>query len=314
MGRDNLVRSLQGKESVAINLKDPRGQEMVHRLVARADAFVHNFRAGVPERLGVDWQTLREVNPRLVYQYGAAYGSTGPYRRQPAIDHVIAAFAGTTAHQAGDGEVPLKEQGADPVSSLGVGVSLLLGLRARDRTGDGQYVESAMIQSNLHMNIEDALDYHGKPARRRADRLQRGTGPTHRLYETAAPGLGYPTGPWVNPAARWIFLSVVEDDDFDRFCTAADRGDLMADRRFATRGAASETVRRSRPIWRLSSRRGRPGNGKAACSERAWGAWWPTKCPSTGSSIGARRPDRSRWSFRRSMPPSEAPIAGPLRP
>ena len=177
------------------------------------------------------------MNPRLVYQYGAAYGSTGPYRRQPAIDHVIAAFAGTTAHQAGDGEVPLKEQGADPVSSLGVGVSLLLGLRARDRTGDGQYVESAMIQSNLHMNIEDALDYHGKPARRRADRLQRGTGPTHRLYETAAPGLGYPTGPWVNPAARWIFLSVVEDDDFDRFCTAADRGDLMADRRFATRGA-----------------------------------------------------------------------------
>ena len=104
MGHDNLVRSLQGKENIAIDLKDTGGQAILHRLVARADAFVHNFRLGVPERLAIDYASLRAVNPRLVYQYAASYGSVGPYRRQPAIDHVIAALAGTTAYQAGAGQ------------------------------------------------------------------------------------------------------------------------------------------------------------------------------------------------------------------
>ena len=78
LGRDNLVRSVQGKENLALNLKDAKGQEILHRLVAKADGFIHNFRAGVPERLGIDHDSLRRVNPKLVYQYGASYGSVAP--------------------------------------------------------------------------------------------------------------------------------------------------------------------------------------------------------------------------------------------
>ena len=89
-----MVRAMQGKECLALNLKDPRGREILHRLIREADAFVHSFRPGVPESLGIDYETLQKINPKLVYHYAGSYGSVGPYRRQPAIDPIIAAFAG----------------------------------------------------------------------------------------------------------------------------------------------------------------------------------------------------------------------------
>jgi crotonobetainyl-CoA:carnitine CoA-transferase CaiB-like acyl-CoA transferase len=261
MGHDNLVRAVQGKENLAVNLKDPRGQEIVHRLVARADAFIHNYRLGVPDRLSIDEATLRAINPQLVYQYGASYGSVGPYRRQPAIDHVIAAFAGTTAYQAGDGNPPLKEQGADPTAATGVAASMLLALLARDRTGEGQYVESAMIVSNLYLNAEDAFTYEGKVPRPSVDHRQLGLGATYRLYETAPAGADHQVESWENPDPRWVFLSAVPDDAFARLCAAIEADDLAGDERFATQrlrhehrdelGAAIEPVflTRAAPEW-----------------------------------------------------------------
>lgn len=234
IGHDNLVRSSQGKENIAIDLKDPRGRMIVHQLVAGADAFVHNFRLGVPERLGIDYETLRAVNPRLVYQYAAAYGSVGPYRKQPAIDHVIAAFAGTTAYQAGVGNPPLKEQGADPVAAAGTAVSMLLGLLARDRTGEGQYVESTMIVSNLYLHYEEAFVHDGKVRRPDVDHEQFGTLATYRLYETAPVGSDFRAEPWENPDPRWVFLSVASDDEFARLCDVIGRVDLREDARFTT--------------------------------------------------------------------------------
>jgi len=93
LGQNNMVRAMQGKECLALNLKDPRGRAILHGLVAEADAFIHSFRPGVPESLGIDYATLQKINPQLVYHYAASYGSVGPYRRQPAIDPIIAAFA-----------------------------------------------------------------------------------------------------------------------------------------------------------------------------------------------------------------------------
>jgi crotonobetainyl-CoA:carnitine CoA-transferase CaiB-like acyl-CoA transferase len=235
LGHNNMARAMQGKESVALDLKDSRGQEVLHRLVAGADVFVHSFRVGVPEALCIDEPTLRAVNPELVYHYAGAYGSVGPYRRQPAIDPVIAAFAGTTAQQAGVGNSPLTEIGADPVAAAGAATALMLGLLARHRTGRGQTVESAMVLSNLYANAEDALAYEGKPPRALVDALQLGTGATHRLYETAPDPRA--RAPWANPDPRWVFVSAVGDDEFARFCTVAGRHELPVDPRFATRAA-----------------------------------------------------------------------------
>ena len=234
LGHNNMVRAMQGKESIALNLKEDRGREILHRLVARADLFVHSFRPGVPESLGMDYETLTRINPGLVYQYGASYGSTGPYRGQPAIDPIIAAFAGTTAFQAGEDNPPLTETGADPVAAAGAAAAMVLGLFARHRTGAGQYVEPAMIVSNIYLNCEDALSYSGKSPRAPVDHLQLGTGATHRLYETAPPDPGRQIEPWRNPASRWIFLSAEDDEEFARFCETAGRVDLAGDPRFST--------------------------------------------------------------------------------
>ncbi|TDO06389.1 MULTISPECIES: CoA transferase [Mycobacteriaceae] len=265
LGHNNMVRAMQGKESIALNLKDPRGREIVHRLVANADVFVHSFRPGVPESLGIDEETLRAIKPDIVYQYGASYGSTGPYSRQPAIDPVIAAFAGTTDYQAGQGNPPLTETGADPVAAAGHAAAMMLGILARQRTAQGQHVESAMIVSNIYLNCEDALAYDGKQPRRSPDHLQLGTGATYRLYETAPLRDAETIEPYDNPDSRWVFLAALSDEQFAAFCSVAGRDDLASDPRFASRAARDvhdaalaellEAVFRTRPAreWESAS-------------------------------------------------------------
>lgn len=240
LGHNNMVRAMQGKESIALNLKDPRGKEIMRRLVEQADVFIHSFRPGVPESLGIDEATLRSIKPDLVYHYGASYGSTGPYSRQPAIDPVIAAFAGTTAYQAGQGNPPLTETGADPIAAAGHAAALMLGLFAREHTGRGQHIESKMIVSNIYLNIEDALAYDGMTERPSPDHLQLGLGPTYQLYETGAVDPDESFAPYQNPAPHWVFLSAVGDPQFSKFCALAGRDDIAADPRFSTRAAREE--------------------------------------------------------------------------
>jgi crotonobetainyl-CoA:carnitine CoA-transferase CaiB-like acyl-CoA transferase len=235
LGQNNMVRAMQGKESIALNLKDDRGKEILYRLIRQADVFVHNFRPGVPESLGIDEETLRAVNPDMLYHVAASYGSVGPYARQPAIDPVIAGFSGQTAYQAGDGNDPLMETGADPIAAAGHATAMMLGLFARHRTGESQHVESVMILSNLYANCEDALSYVGKPARPAVDQMQYGTGPTHRLYETAPANDDFVLYDRTeNPNPHWVFLSLRDDDDFARFCRIAGRQDIADDVRFVT--------------------------------------------------------------------------------
>lgn len=237
LGHNNMVRAMQGKESIAIDLKDPRGRDVLHRLVASADLFVHSFRGSVPESLGIDAATLRKVNPTLVHQYAASYGSTGPHARQPAIDPVIAAFAGQTAHQTGSGNPPLRESGADPVAAAGHAVAMALGLFAAHRTGEGQDVESSMIVSNIYLNFEDALSYDGKPERPAVDQRQFGTGPTHRLYECGTGSAG--SLPHGNPHPRWVMVVADDDASVARLLESVGGG-LADDSRFGTATGRSE--------------------------------------------------------------------------
>jgi crotonobetainyl-CoA:carnitine CoA-transferase CaiB-like acyl-CoA transferase len=240
LGHNNMVRAMQGKESIALNLKDERGQAILRELVTGADLFVHSFRGDVPKSLGIDEESLRTVNPELVYHYAASYGSVGPYARQPAIDPVIAAFAGQTAYQTGEGNPPLRESGADPVAAAGHAAAMMLGLFARHRTGEGQDVESAMIVSNVYLNYADALAYEGKPSRPRVDCRQFGTSATHRLYECASADTGEGRPRHENPDPRWVMLSADDDVAFTHFCEVAGRGDLATDHRFATAEARTD--------------------------------------------------------------------------
>jgi crotonobetainyl-CoA:carnitine CoA-transferase CaiB-like acyl-CoA transferase len=115
----------------------------------------------------------------------------------------------------------------------------MLGLFARERTGRGQHVESQMIVSNIYLNCEDALAYDGKPDRRGPDRLQLGTSPTRRLYETARIDANETIASYANPDPHWVFLSAEDDVQFGRFCAVAGRDDIASDLRFCS-GAARE--------------------------------------------------------------------------
>ena len=154
---------------------------------------------------------------------------------------MIAAFAGSTAYQAGEGNPPLTETGADPVAAAGHAAAMALGLYAGHQLGHGIYIESAMILSNIYLNFEDAFAYDGRQGRPAVDSRQMGIGATYRLYETAPPDPDAPpVAPYMNPDSRWVFLSAVDDEHFERFCEVAGRSDLASDPRYSTSAARVE--------------------------------------------------------------------------
>ncbi|MET0241624.1 MAG: CoA transferase [Sphingobium sp.] len=215
---ENMIRAFQGKENVALNLKSDEGRAIFHRLVAQADIVMHNYRLGVPEKLGLDYATLRSLKPDLVYVYAGSYGSIGPDRHRAAFNPTMGAFSGNSVFQSGEGNTPKGDQSPDPIAGSGVATGMMLGLAARVLTGKGQYVETSMMNSNIYCNSDDAFSYAGKPARRVPGGDQLGLEATYRLYE-AADG--------------WVLLAVQFDAEFAAFCALIGRDDLTQDERFA---------------------------------------------------------------------------------
>jgi crotonobetainyl-CoA:carnitine CoA-transferase CaiB-like acyl-CoA transferase len=219
IANENGIRATQGKESIAVNLKTQEGQQILGRLVARADVVLHNFRPGAPTRIGMDYETLRAIKPDLVYVYAASYGSTGPNAQRAAFNPTMGAFSGNSVFQSGAGNNPMGDQSPDPIAGSGAATAVMLGLAARLWTGKGQYVETTMINSVVMCNSDDAMDFEGKPPRHEPDGAQLGLEATYRLYPTAG---------------GWAFLAAPHDDEFRAFCTAVGHEELADDPRFAS--------------------------------------------------------------------------------
>ena len=96
-------KTFLGKESICVDIKAPEGRAIVHKLAAKADMFLHNYRPGVPEKLGIDYGSLAAHNPQLIYVYAGAYGKDGPYAKMPAYHPIAGAICGNAARQAGVG-------------------------------------------------------------------------------------------------------------------------------------------------------------------------------------------------------------------
>ena len=144
-----LVMLNSNKESVVLDLKHPDGKALFLRLARKADAVVENFAAGVMDRLGVGWEVLRRENPRLVYASGTGFGLSGPYRDLPAMDLTIQAMSGIMNATGYPDRPPVKAGPA--VCDFLAGVHLFSGVLAallhRERTGQGQLVEVAMLDA-----------------------------------------------------------------------------------------------------------------------------------------------------------------------
>ena len=137
------------KRSVRIDLKQPRGRELLLRLAERADVLVENFAAGVVDRLGIDYAAVSARNPRLVYASGSGFGSSGPYVGYPAMDFTIQALVGAMSITGYPDQPPVK-CGPTFIDMLGAAHlfgGILLALRDRERSGRGQRVEVAMFDA-----------------------------------------------------------------------------------------------------------------------------------------------------------------------
>jgi len=137
------------KKGVTINLKQPRGRELLLQLVEHADVLVENFAAGVMERMGVGYEVVRQRNPRLIFASGSGFGSAGPYVGYPAMDFTIQALVGAMSITGYPDQPPVKcgPTFIDMLGATHLCAGILLALRSREQTGCGQRVEVAMFDA-----------------------------------------------------------------------------------------------------------------------------------------------------------------------
>ena len=143
----------RNKKSVALNLKDADGLATFHDLVAAADVVISNFGAGVPERLGIDYATLNEINPRIITCTVTGFGSDGPNPNRPAFDQVAQATGGGMSITGTDPEHPVRS--GIPIGDLGGGMFAVMGILAalveRSSSGRGQHVDISMLDCQISM-------------------------------------------------------------------------------------------------------------------------------------------------------------------
>lgn len=211
----------RGKRSLAIDLRQPDGLTAVHKLIASADVLVENYRPGVAADIGIGYEAMRELNPRLIYCSVSAFGQDGPLRDYPGTDPVVQAISGVMA-LTGEADGPPVLVGlpiADYAGALTVVQGVLLALLARERTGCGQWVDIPMMGAvAFGLTTRLASYWVGGEEPRRGGSAHSVVAP-YQLYSAS-------DGEFV--AGAWA------EDAWPRFCRAIERPDLVDDPRFAT--------------------------------------------------------------------------------
>ncbi|MEJ8570677.1 CoA transferase [Microbaculum marinum] len=163
----------RNKRSLAVDLKSDEGKEILRDLVSSADVFLQNYRPGVAERLGVDYDTLSRINPKLVYVSMSGYGEDGPYRDRPGQDLVLQGMSGAMLSAGREGEPPnaAGQYLVDAVTAYTAFEGVLAALLHRERTGEGQRVDVNMLDAitTLQMQELSVFTVAGKPQTRSAE-------------------------------------------------------------------------------------------------------------------------------------------------
>jgi len=146
----NLHRN---KRAMTLNLKHPRGLELMRRMVARADVVVENFRPDVKTRLGIDYEDLRRINPRIILASISGFGQDGPYRDRPGFDQVAQGMGGlmSVTGLRGSGPVRVGIPIADLTAGLFCAQGILLALLERESSGEGQWIQTSLLQAQIFM-------------------------------------------------------------------------------------------------------------------------------------------------------------------
>jgi len=193
----NLHRN---KRSITIDLKKPEGLELMKRMAARADVIVENYRPDVKHRLGIDYETLAKINPRLIYASISGFGQDGPYVDRPGVDQIAQGMSGlmTITGEKGRGPMRVGIALADLAGGIFAAQGILMALYERERSGKGQWVQSSLLQAQTFL-----LDFQG------ARYLMNGEIPDQagNNHPTGVPGGTYKASDgWINiapPPPMW---------------------------------------------------------------------------------------------------------------
>ena len=210
-----------GKKGVCIDLKKPEGRDLCLRLIAKADVLVENFRVGTMDRLGLGFQQVHQLNPKLVYCSISGYGQHGPSRDESAMDLIMQAASGLlsiTGTESGE-TVRCGHSVADITAGMFAVIGILMGLRTRDQSGTGQYIDISMFDSMISAMASNFANYLG------SGRLP---GPLGTSFASIVPYRAFKT------FDRDIAIAVASDKLWTDFCLAIGRPDLTAHPDYAT--------------------------------------------------------------------------------
>ncbi len=238
------LNDARNKRCITLDLKHPKGAELFKRLVADSDVVMENFRPGTLERWGLGFETLREINPGLVMLRVSAYGQEGPKHHLPGFARIAQAYAGLS-YLTGQPDTPPLIAGsttlADYLSGLYGAYGVLLALRARDKSGRGQYIDIG-LHDGIFRFLDELAAVYSKTG---YVRERNGT-----ETDSSVPHSHYPTGD-----GKWVAIACTNDKMYQRFVQVIGNPELADQERFGTRKkrvVAREVINRLVTQWTTS--------------------------------------------------------------
>ncbi|HUP31344.1 MAG TPA: CoA transferase [Usitatibacter sp.] len=225
----------RNKRGMAVNLKAPGGLEVVKRLLADADVVTENYRKGTLEKLGLGYEVLEKLNPRLVYCAISGYGRTGPYADKGGFDLIAQGFAGLMSITGEPGGPPVKS--GTSIADINAGIFAALGivsaLLARARTGRGQMVETSLMEAAIQQTYWQSAIFFATGVN---------PGPSGSAHILTAPYQAFPT------ADGWINVGGANQPNWERIVKVIGRPELAADPRFRSNGDRMRNLAELTPL------------------------------------------------------------------
>jgi CoA:oxalate CoA-transferase len=217
------------KESITVDLKKPEGIELIKRFVAKADVLVENFRPGTMEKLGLGYDELQKINPKLIYAASSGFGHSGPWQHKPCYDMIVQAMGGIMSI-TGWPDAPPARVGAsigDIIAGMFTAIGVNAALFQRTLTGKGQKVDVAMLDGQLAV-LENALVRYFVDGKSPA--------PLGTRHPTITPFQAFQT------SDSWIIVAVGNDKIWANFCKTLGIDELINDERFRTNPLRCENI------------------------------------------------------------------------
>lgn len=220
----------RGKRSMTLNMKSEEGKQILKDLVKEADVLVENFRGGTMDKLGLGYDVLKEINPRLIYSACTGFGMTGPYKFDPAYDVIVQGMGGIMSITGQEGGEPTKVGASigDITAGIFSAVGIMMALYAREKTGKGQLVDVSMLDCQVAI-LENAI----------ARYMNAGVSPKPigNRHASITPFQSLKT------SDGYVIIAVGNDTLWQKFCGLIDRPDLATDPRFTTNPLRTENVK-----------------------------------------------------------------------